>query len=228
ALLRAVPLCTSSAPSGASWMCRSSSGHPGGRILLHYGNSSSREGLSSDRIPLAARASLETAPRREVAADVLTGDEVEARVRVGGRDEMVAVAIKEHLEHREEALQVGLLVDREVEMLVPDRPERGGQQVVPPCADAALVQLVLAHHLGDARRRAGVYGEQSPEVLVRQVGRLDLAALAADVDTGRDDVGPDRLARVADRVERAVDPRLNVLLARRCDEEVRVARRAEV
>src|SRR5215475_3790071 len=91
-------------------------------ILLPYGNSSSGDGPLSDRIPVAARAALEAALRRQIAGHVLAGDEVETRVRIRRRDEMPAVAVKEHLQHREEPLQVRLLVDGEVEMPVVDRP----------------------------------------------------------------------------------------------------------
>src|SRR4029077_14648353 len=80
---------------------------------------------------------------------------------------------------------------------------------------------------GDARGGARIDREQSPEFLVGQVGRLDPAAFVGDVDAGSHDVNSDRLARVADCVQGAVDPRLDVRLARSRYEEVDIALRAE-
>ena len=85
------------------------------------------------------------------------------------------------------------------------------------------VQLVPAHHLGDALRRAGVDREQATRPFVLEVGLLDLLAFDPHVDARRDNLDVNRPARVADRVERSVDARLDVLLAGSRDEDEDVA-----
>src|ERR1700739_2093654 len=117
----------SRAPSGASWMCHSiavtedfpppaSSGRSAPEYYSPMGIVQAGDGPLSNWILLAARASLEAAPGRQIAAHAAARDEVETGVRVRRRDEVRAVAVEEHLEHREEALEIRLLVDREVEM----------------------------------------------------------------------------------------------------------------
>ena len=74
---------------------------------------------------------------RQVRPHVAARDEEQAGVRVRRRDEPAAVLDHEELEDRQEALEVRLLVDREVEMAVGDRAQRPRQQVVAARADAA-------------------------------------------------------------------------------------------
>src|SRR5690349_17605150 len=122
--------------------------------------------LRADRVLLTARAALEAALRRQVAGHVGARDEVEPRVRVRGRDETAAVAMQEELEHGKKALQVGLLVDREVELASVDRAQRRREEVVAARFHTALVEAVLAHHRSDACGRARVDGEESPQARV--------------------------------------------------------------
>src|SRR5581483_1869569 len=114
--------CTSRTPSGASNVARLR--RPAPEYYSTMGIVQSRHGPLSNRITVAARASLEAALGRQVAGPVLPRDEVEPGVRVGGRVEMGAVPVEKHLEHRQESLQGRLRVDREVEVLVVNRPQR--------------------------------------------------------------------------------------------------------
>src|SRR3954454_14403598 len=152
------------------------SGGSSGTILLSYGISSSRADDASpgrDRKCLAIRRAFVPRARRQVAGDVLPRDEVEPRVRVRRGDQATAVAVEEELQHRQEPLQVRLLVDREVEVAVLDRAKGCGEQVVPTRADTVLVQAVRTHHVRDSLRRPGIDREQAAHVPVRAVERLD-------------------------------------------------------
>jgi hypothetical protein len=84
------------------------------------------------------------------------------------------------------------------------------------------VQAVLAHHARDALGRAAVDGEHPAQPTVLEVGLLDPDTLLPHGGARGDDVCPDRPPGVGDRVEGAVDARLDVLLAGRRDEEVDV------
>ena len=85
-----------------------------------------------------------------------------------GATRPLAVAVEEELQHRQEPLQVGLLVDREVEVAVGDRLERLREEVVPAGPDAAGMEPVLPHDRGNPGGRAGVDGEESTQVGIRR------------------------------------------------------------
>src|SRR5690242_7918140 len=83
-----------------------------------------------------SRAALVAGLRRQIRLDVRPRHELQAGVRLRRRDEAAAVPVEKELLDRDEALQVGLLVDREVETAARDRLERPRQQVVAPGPDA--------------------------------------------------------------------------------------------
>src|SRR5947207_780553 len=89
------------------------------------------DGVAADRILLEVRAPFVPREGRHVRGQVSPRDEDDARVRVRGGDEAPGVLEEVELEQWDETLEVGLLVDREVQVPVADRPERSDEQVVP-------------------------------------------------------------------------------------------------
>src|SRR5437660_6303856 len=85
-----------------------------------------------------------------VRPDVALGHEDEAGVGVGRLRETARQLVQEELHHREEALRVRLLVDREVQAALADPLDRPGQQVVAARVHAFARQTVLLHDLGNA------------------------------------------------------------------------------
>src|SRR4029453_17872725 len=110
--------------------------------------------LLRDRILLLAGAALVTGFRREVRLHVRLRHERDSRVRVRWRDEPGRVLVEPELEDGQPALQVRLLVDREVEITGIDRLEDIRVQVVATRLDPLLVEAVLLHHGTDGLRRA--------------------------------------------------------------------------
>src|SRR5215207_2635722 len=96
------------------------------------------------RVPLEARRGLEEAVHG------LGRDEDEARVRLGRARDSAGDVVQVELHHREEALQVGLLVDGEVYVSGPHKLESLRQEVVPAGLHTLVVEAELLHHLGHA------------------------------------------------------------------------------
>src|SRR3954467_15760351 len=99
-----------------------------GGVQYYYFTRGLVRALRRDGVLHGARASLVARARGQVGPDVAPCHEDEPGVRVGGRYEPARVAGEEELQDRQEALQVGLLVDREVEVSVGDRAQRLGEQ----------------------------------------------------------------------------------------------------
>src|SRR5205809_38796 len=101
---------------------------------------------------LRARAALVPALRGQGRLHVLLRDEEQAGVGVGRGDQTSGQLVEEELDHRVEALQVGLLIDCEVQEPLLDQLQRRRQQVVAPAWDLRTVLLDdLADALGVAR-----------------------------------------------------------------------------
>src|SRR5581483_5051283 len=125
------------------------------------------------RIPLtlgladadSRRAPLATRPGRVVRGDARRVEELQAGVDVGEAGQRTRHLVLVELEHRQEALQVRLLVDREVDLLGGQELRGRAEQVV-----AAAVHLageaVLLDHLREALRGAGVDREEALRALV--------------------------------------------------------------
>ena len=96
-------------------------------------------GVGRDGIGACARAALVAAARGEVAADVVPRHELESGVGVGRRHETARVAAEKELLDRQQALQVGLLVDREVEPARGDRLERPWQDAIKDIVTALIL-----------------------------------------------------------------------------------------
>src|SRR5262249_51111427 len=125
-------------------------------------------------------------------------------------------------EHRQEALQVRLLVDGEVQAAALDRLQRYRGQVEAARRDLAL-QAVLLDHLANRLGRTGVHREDPLQggLVGQQVG-VDGGVLLRQGGARRLRGEVDVLAGGLDRLLGAVDPRLDVGRARGGDEADRV------
>src|SRR5918999_2753610 len=108
-----------------------------------------------------------------VRAGVVLGDELQTGVHLARAGEPAGDLVDVELHDRIEALEVGLLVDREVDLVVLEQLERLRQRVVPAALHALLAQLVLLDDLRDALGGAGVDREHALHVLVADVVRVD-------------------------------------------------------
>src|SRR4051795_2921343 len=168
------------------------------------------------------RRALVAALRVVVRADRRLVEELQAGVDVGDARQRVRDLVHVQLQHRQEALQVRLLVDREVDLVAGQQLLGDRREVVAAALDALLAQVVLLDRLGEALRAAGVDGEVA--LRVRMAGRVgvDHRQLGRDGRACRDDVRLD--ARVGlEGLAGAVDARLDVRRARRRDEQRDVA-----
>src|SRR4051795_9607233 len=125
------------------------------------------------------RRALVAALRVVVRADRRLVEELQAGVDGGDARQRVRDLVHVQLEHRQEALQVRLLVDREVDLVAGEQLLRDRGQVVAAALDALLAQVVLLDRLREALRAACVDGEVALRVGVagrvgvdhRQLGR---------------------------------------------------------
>ena len=151
--------------------------------------------------------------------DPVLGDEFEARVHVGRADEAARHLEREHLHHRVEALEVGLLVDDEIEEPVAHRFERARQEVIAasmhPFFASPYFRLIEPEFIVSPPPTA----KEAFDVLVAEVIGVDLGQRVVRGRGGRDHRRLDLGARFLDRVHRPVDARLQVELARRRDKE---------
>src|SRR6266542_5073644 len=154
---------------------------------------------------LLARAPLVPRLRGEVRLDVVLRHEQQTRVRRGRRHQPTRELVKEQLDDRVEALQVELLVDREVKVTLVDQLERRRQEVVAAAVDALAREAVLLHRLCNALRAPRVDGEHPLQALVTLVVGFDLRQLLVDVMPSGNLAEVDRLARVLNRLLRSVD-----------------------
>src|SRR5918912_1176376 len=134
----------------------------------------SLENLLLPRVTLVAGARVQVLPHR------ILRDELQTGVGLRWHHQAAGDLVDVELHHGVEALQVGLLVDGEVDVPCLEELERLGQEVVPTALDAIVVQAVLLHNLGDALRAAGVDGEHALEVLVALVVRVYPVQLVCD------------------------------------------------
>src|SRR5215207_4295506 len=183
-------------------------------------------GLLDDLLVL--RRPLEARRAAEVGRGVVLGEELQAGVHVAGAGEGAGDLRQEQLDDRIEPLDVGLLVDREVELVVAQQLERLGQRVVAAALHALVAQLVLLDDLADRLRRAGVDREHALDVLVAEVVRVDARELLVELGTAGDRLVLDVLAGLLDRVDRAVDAWLDVQRAGRGDEQRDLAGRDQL
>src|SRR3954471_1723445 len=173
------------------------------------------------------RRPLVAALRVVVRADRRLVEELQAGVDVGDARQRVRDLVHVQLEHRQEALQVRLLIDREVDLVAGEQLLRDRREVVAAALDALGAQVALLDRLREALGRAGVDGEVALRVRVAGGVGVDHRQLGRQRRAGRDDVRLDARVRL-ERLARAVDPRLDVRLARRRDEQGDVAGRHEL
>src|SRR5258707_4240517 len=142
--------------------------------------------------------------------------EREAGVGVRRGHEAAGDVVQVEVEHRYESLQVGILVDGEVQLAGLDRGQGAGGEVEPPVRDLAR-QAVLRQHRAEELGRARIHGECALERLVPE----DVGVLRTFFDRGRRP-GRDRVhldpLRGEDR-RRAVEPGLDVAGAGGGDED---------
>src|SRR5215208_8515124 len=122
-------------------------------------------GATPDHLLLLGR-SLEAGRVRRVGPGVVLGDELQPGVHLAGAGEVARDLRQVQLHDREEALEVRLLVDREVQLIRLQQLERLRERVVATSLDALLAQLELLDDLADALGRSGVDGEHPFDVLV--------------------------------------------------------------
>src|SRR5215217_5824518 len=135
---------------------------------------------------LLFRVPFETGLRLQVMARVLLRNEHEAGVRICRTRESSGDLVQVELHHRVEALQIGLLVYREVDVASLYELERLRQEVVTSPLYPLLMETVLLHHLGDALGAAGVHSEHALDVLVALVVRVDPVQLVGYLGASRD------------------------------------------
>src|SRR3954452_1365971 len=150
--------------------------------------------------------------------------ELQARVGVGDAAQRARRLVHEQLQDRDEALQVGLLVDREVELVGGQQLLGDRREVVAARLDALGAQVVLLHRLSDRLGAAGVDREVALGLRVALGVGVDDTQLRRHGRAGGDRVGRDALARLLDHVEGTVDARLDVRGAGRRDEQRHVTR----
>src|SRR6266545_2795991 len=120
---------------------------------------------SRDRVAGLARGTLE-ARLGQVGSDVGLGHEDERELGVGRRDEALGELGQKELERRHEALEVGLLVEREVQLSLLDQLQGRRQDAVPAHAHPLGRQAVLHHGPPDSLARRQLQREQPPHLLV--------------------------------------------------------------
>src|SRR5215203_1449115 len=160
-------------------------------------------------VPLEARRGF------EVAAHGVGCDEDESRVGLGRARDPSGDVVQVELYDREEALQIGLLVDGEVYMFLAQVLQDLWRQIVAAGPDPLVVQPELRHHLGDALGTARVDGEHPCHILVAIVPGLDPGPLLRYISARGDLLDLYVLPRILYRLLRAIYSRLNVELTRR-------------
>src|SRR5665213_2041691 len=113
----------------------------------------------------------------KVRAHVGRGNEAEARVGVARLHQAGRDLVQEQLNRRDESLQVGLLVDREVEVAALDTLQHRDLHVPALAPDLAL-QVVLLDRVRHGHRVSVVHGVEELDVLVAGVPGLDGGDLA--------------------------------------------------
>src|SRR5829696_7095152 len=169
--------------------------------------------------PLLLRVTLKARFGLEVPAHGLGGDEDEARVGLRRPRDPAGDLVQVELHHRQEALQIGLLIDGEVYMALAHELQDLRRQVVTAGFDPLFVQAGLLHHLGYALGAARVHGEHPCDVLVAVVPGLDAATFLRYIGARGDLLDLDVRPRVLYGLPGAVYARLDVELPRRRDKE---------
>src|SRR5215213_274588 len=164
-------------------------------------------------VPLEARRGF------EVAAHGVGCDEDESRVGLGRARDPSGDVVQVELYDREEALQIGLLVDGEVYVALAHELQDLWRQIVAAGLDALVVQPELLHHLGRALGAPRVDGEHPGHILVAVVPGLDPGPLICYLGPCRDLLDLYIRSRVLYGLLRAIDSRLDVELTRRRDKE---------
>ena len=127
--------------------------------------------------------------------------------------------IKIQLDDGDVALKIRLLIDRKAEIAVLDRAERARQQIVAARRDFLRGEAVLFRGQADAFGRSAVHGEHAVHVTMAEIVRFDRRVLLRHERAARHLIVGDALAGFFNRVDRAVDARLQVERTRRRDEE---------
>src|SRR5215217_4795087 len=122
---------------------------------------------------LRFRVALEARLGFEVAIHGIWRDEDEARVGLGRSRDPSGDVVQVELYNREEALQIGLLVDGEVYVALPQVLQGLWREIIAAGLDALVVQPELRHNLGHALGAPRVDGEHPCHVLVAVVPGLD-------------------------------------------------------
>src|SRR5919107_483925 len=155
-------------------------------------------------VPLEARRGL------EVTVHGVWCDEDEARVCLGRARNPSGDVVQVELHDREEALQIGLLVDGEVYVALAQVLQDLWRQIVAAGLDTLVVQPELRHHLGHALGAPRVDGEHPGHVLVAVVPGLDPGPLVRYLGPRRDLLDLYVRTRVLDGLLGSVDSRLDV------------------
>src|SRR5215218_6121107 len=108
---------------------------------------------------LRLRVSLEARRGLEVPVHRIGGNVDQARVRLRRPRDPAGDLVEEELHDGEEALQVRLLIYREVYVPCLHELEDLGQEIVPSGLDALVVQPELLHHLRHALGAPRIHGE---------------------------------------------------------------------
>src|SRR5215211_1858296 len=148
----------------------------------------------------------------EVAVHGVRSDEDEARVGLRGPRDTARDLVQIELHNREEALQIGLLVDGEVYVARLHELEYLGEEIVATSPYALVVQPELLHDLGDTLRASGVHGKHPGYVLMAVVPGFDPGQLIGELCARRHLLNLDVRTGVLYGLLGAVDPRLNVEL----------------
>src|SRR5258708_39404616 len=115
------------------------------------------------------RATLEACLGIQVRIDVVLIHEEQTGVCLRGEHQSARQLVKEELENRNETLEIGLLVDGEVEVARFDLLQRLGLQIKTATVYAFGLKEVLFHDLPQALRAAGVDRTPAFQALIAQV-----------------------------------------------------------
>src|SRR5215217_3696727 len=160
-------------------------------------------------VPLEARRGF------EVAAHGVGCDEDESRVGLGRARDPSGDVVQVELYDREEALQIGLLVDSEVYVALAQVLQGLWREIIAAGLDALVVQPELRHYLGRALGAPRVDGEHPGHVLVAVVPGLDPGPLICHLGPCCDLLDLYIRPRVLYGLLRSVEPRLDIERTRR-------------
>src|SRR5882757_4099898 len=180
-------------------------------LATSSGNDAARAGVryrtASGRLDVAA--ALE-AGLADIGVDIVLGHIGLAGVAVGRADETLGELVEIHLLHRQEALQIGLLVGGEVDVAGLDEVQRLREQVEAGNRAAGFHQAVFVGHETAGIGVGAAGAEQAVDGLVAEIIALDARDFGCRIRARVDDIVGDAAAVVLDRLDVAVETRLRV------------------